>query len=80
MNAPTEYLGAAANAQQKAVKTVDVASLNSAVQLFNVQEGRNPKDLSELVEKNYLPSLPAAPAGSKFSYDASSGKVVVVPK
>ena len=80
LNAPAEYGGALANAQNKAVKTVDVASLNAAVQMFNVQEGRNPKDLSELVEKKYLPSLPAAPTGSKFSYDAGSGKVTVVPK
>ena len=51
LTAPVDYLNAAAKAQQSAVKTVDVTSLNKALELFNVQEGRFPKDLNELVAK-----------------------------
>jgi hypothetical protein len=77
-NAPGGYLGALGNAQQNAVKTVDTTSINKAIQLFNVDQGRNPKDLNELVEKRYLPTVPAAPYGSKLDYDATSGTVKVV--
>ena len=78
LNAPADYLGALGKAQQTAVKTTDTASLNRAIQMFSVEEGRNPKDLNELVEKKYIPKLPAAPNGMKLEYDAAAGKVKVV--
>lgn len=77
-NAPGGYLGAISKAQQSAVKTVDTASINQAIQLFNVDKGRFPKDLNELVQDKYIPQLPAAPYGSKIVYDAAAGKVQVV--
>jgi len=46
--------------------------------LFNVENGRNPKDLSELVEKKFVPKIPDAPRGMKLDYDAAAGKVKVV--
>ena len=46
--------------------------------MFNVEKGRNPKDLDELVTEKYLPKLPAAPYGMKLVYDAAAGKVKVV--
>ena len=78
VTAPVDYLRAAGKAQQNAVKTVDVTSLNQAIQLFNVDKGRNPHDLNELVKEKYIPQIPAAPYGSKLVYDADSGKVSVV--
>jgi hypothetical protein len=74
------YLGTMVKAQQLAVKTVDLTSLNEEIQLFNVQEGRLPADLNELVTKNYIGQLPAAPAGMKLVYDAAQGKVTTAPK
>ena len=78
LNAPGNYLSALGKGQKDAVKTVDTTSINKAVELFNVDQGRNPKDLNELVEKKYLPQIPAAPFGMKLQYDANSGKVSVV--
>src|SRR5713101_4700444 len=78
LTAPVDYLRAAGKAQQSAVKTVDTASLNQAIQLFNVEKGRNPKDLNELVEQKFIPQIPPAPAGTKLVYDAVAGKVSVV--
>jgi hypothetical protein len=78
LSAPADYVGALGNAQQTAVKTVDVTSLNQAIQLFNVDQGRNPKDLNELVEKKFYPKLPDVPRGMKLQYDATAGKVTVV--
>jgi hypothetical protein len=77
-SAPAGYLGALGKGQQSAVKTVDTASLNQAIQLFNVDKGRNPKDLNELVEEKYIPQVPAAPYGMKLDYDANAGKVKVI--
>jgi hypothetical protein len=53
--------------------------INQAVQLFQVQEGRLPKTLDELVSKRYLGSIPAAPAGMKYDYSPQTGQVRVVP-
>ena len=78
LTAPVDYLGAAAKAQQSAVKTVDTTSLNKAIEMFNVQEGRFPKDLNELVEKKFIPQLPTPPFGTKLEYDANAGTVRVV--
>jgi hypothetical protein len=78
LTAPVDYLRAAGKAQQSAVKTVDTASLNQAIQLFNVEKGRNPKDLNELVQEKFIPQIPAAPYGTKIVYDSAAGKVTVV--
>lgn len=71
------YLGALMQADKSAVKTIDVSYLNQAVQMFNAQEGRLPKDLNELTP-NYVAKIPAAPYGYKIVYDAASGLVTVV--
>ncbi len=78
LSAPADYVGGVVKAQQTAVKTIDTASLNKAIQMFNVQEGRNPRDLNELVEKKYYPQIPTPPFGTKIEYDATSGEVKVV--
>jgi len=78
LTAPADYLNSAAKAQQSAVKTVDTTSLNKALEMFNVQEGRYPKDLNELVTKKYMPLIPTPPFGTKLEYDAKAGTVKVV--
>jgi len=79
LDAPAGYLKAIANGQQSAVKTIDTTSLNKAIELFNADQGRNPTDLNELVQKKYIPKIPDAPFGTKLVYDASAGNVKVVP-
>ena len=78
LNAPAGYLGALARGQQTAVSTIDTASLDKAIQLFTVENGRNPKDLNELVEQKFIPKIPATPYGTKLVYDPASGKVSIV--
>jgi hypothetical protein len=78
LNAPADYLGALGKGQQNAVKTIDTASLNQAIQVFNVDHGAYPKDLNELVEQKYIPHLPEAPRGMKLDYNPTSGVVKVV--
>ncbi|OQC25157.1 MAG: hypothetical protein BWX68_01714 [Verrucomicrobia bacterium ADurb.Bin063] len=78
LSAPADYLGALDKAHKTADKVVDTAVLNQAIQLFNVEHGRNPRDLNELVEEKFIPKLPTAPYGMKLDYDAATGKVRVV--
>ena len=78
LTAPVDYLKSAADAKHSAVKTIDTTSLDKAIQLFNVDQGRNPKDLNELVEKKYIPKVPEPPYGTKLVYDAGAGSVKVV--
>ena len=78
LSAPADYVGALGKAKQTAEKTADTATLNQAIQMFNVDKGRYPKDLNELVAEKYIPKIPAAPYGMKLDYDATAGKVKVV--
>lgn len=78
ITAPVDYVGAVVKAENVAVKKIDVASITSAIQLFNAQEGRFPKDLNELVAQHYLGKIPATPPGTKLQYDAVKGEVSVV--
>ena len=76
-NNPADYLGTLVQAKKTADKTIDVSYLNQALQLFNAQEGRYPKDLQELTPK-YVAKIPDALIGYKISYDAVKGEVKVV--
>lgn len=75
-----DYLGGLARSKQSADKTIETASINQAIQMFQVDKGRLPKDLDELVKEKYLPQLPKPPHGMKFDYDAITGVVKVVPE
>jgi hypothetical protein len=74
---PGGYLKNVAEGQQRAVKTVDLAAVNKAVESFYVQEGRFPKELLELVERNYLPTIPELPGGAVWIYNATNGIVSI---
>ena len=74
---PADINNPLVNAKRTADKTIDVSYLNQAVQLFNVQEGHNPKTLDELTPK-YVAELPVPPLGYKLNYDAVKGEVTVV--
>ena len=80
ITAPVDYLGAVGQAKRSSERTLGTLGVNQAVQMFYTQEGRYPTSLNELVGKNYLSSLPPAPAGSKYDYNPQTGQVKVVPK
>jgi hypothetical protein len=78
ITAPVDYLGSLGRGKESAIKTVDVAQLTQAIQMFNVDEGRFPTNLNELVEKQLIPKIPDAPYGLKLDYDPTTGEVRVV--
>ena len=71
------YVKSLGEAQKAADKTIDVSYINQAIQLFNAQEGRYPKNLQELVPA-YVAKIPDAPFGYKIVYDTASATVKVV--
>jgi outer membrane murein-binding lipoprotein Lpp len=78
LTAPVDYLGAAAAAKKTAVRVVDTASVQKAIQMFGASEGRHPRDLQELVSEGYLPKLPDLPVGMAYEYEAATGQVKAV--
>jgi predicted small lipoprotein YifL len=79
LTAPVDYLGAVAKGKKTAIKVVDIASVKQAIQMFKTEEDRFPKDLNELIAKQYIPALPAAPYQMKYQYNAANGDVKIVP-
>jgi hypothetical protein len=79
-NAPADYVGALGRSQAKAVTAVDLASLKQAISMFNVNEGRFPKDLNELVQEKLIARMPDVPNGMKLAYDPATGNVSMVPQ
>lgn len=80
ITAPVDYLGAVGAAKTFAEKTVDLAQLNQAIQMFQAQESRYPTNFEELIAAKLLVQVPKAPYGKKLVYDASTGKVSIVNK
>jgi hypothetical protein len=78
LNAPVDYGKALANAQKSAVKTVDLAALTKAIELFQVDKDRLPKNLEELVAGKYIGQIPPSPAGMRIVYDPATGTVKAV--
>jgi hypothetical protein len=78
VTAPVDYLGSLANAEHKAEKTADTGAINKAIQLFQADKGRNPRDLNELVQEKYMPRIPTAPYGMKIVYDPAAGQATMV--
>ena len=78
LTAPVDYLGAVGQAQQRAVKTIDTISLDSAIKQFYAGEERFPNDLKELVTKGYIREIPNPPNGTKINYDPATGAVKLV--
>jgi hypothetical protein len=72
------YIGAMAKAERNAGATVDTESLRPAIDQFQVDKGRYPKDLNELVQEKYISKVPDAPYGMKIDYDPATGAVKVV--
>ena len=78
LTAPVDYLGAVNKARKSAIKTLDQAGLNNAIQQFYVVEERFPKDLNELAQKKYIGAVPEPPPGSRFVYNPANGDLKIV--
>jgi len=77
MNAPAKYGETMGRALKKSKAMGDILYLKNKINTFQIQEGRYPSSLQELVDKGYIEKLPAPPEGMKFVYDPSTGNVDV---
>lgn len=73
--APAEVSSSAFLAEEEAKKRVALLTVGEAVKGFKVIEKRFPATLDEVVQRGFLHSLPALPAGGSFAYDAETGEV-----
>jgi hypothetical protein len=78
ITAPVDYLGAVNKGRKMAIRTIDRAQVQNAIQLFNANEDRYPKDLNELAQKHYLQAVPVPPRGYQFVYNPANGEVKTV--
>ena len=78
LTAPVDYLGAVNQARKTAIKTLDQAGINNAIQQFYAVEDRFPKDLNELAQKRYIQAVPEPPPGSRFAYNPATGEFKIV--
>jgi len=76
-NAAEKYGGVMGTALKKSKAMDDVLYLKNKINTFQIQEGRYPSSLNELVEKKYIEELPQPPKGMTFHYDPSTGSVDV---
>lgn len=76
-NAIEKYGGVMGTAMKKSKAMDDVLYLKNKINTFQIQEGRYPYSLDELVEKKYIEKLPEPPKGMSFRYDPSTGSINV---
>ena len=74
-----DYLGAIAKADKYARGTIEMAPIRQAIVSFQTLEGRFPRDLAELVSKEFLAQAPVPPDGRKFLYDSEKGQISMIP-
>jgi len=77
INAPGEYGKVMSRALKKTKSLDNLMILKNKINTFQIQEGRYPSSLNELVEKKYIEKLPQPPEGMKYYYDSSNGKIDV---
>ena len=76
---PKDYRAMLAKVRVKQQERGGLEEVQKAISAFQMRAGRLPTELNEVVERGFLPDIPAAPAGSRFAYDRITGNVRVVP-
>ncbi|HOK56060.1 MAG TPA: hypothetical protein PKV21_03035 [bacterium] len=79
LNAPLKYGEVMSKTMKKAKAMDGVIYLKNKINTFQIQEGRYPYSLDELVEKGYIKKeeMPKPPEGMKFVYNPKTGEITV---
>lgn len=67
------YIRTVVTAPQRVRQTLDVAAVRQCIQSFAALEGRYPKDLQELAQRDM--AVPPPPEGYEYEYDPKTGEV-----
>ncbi len=78
--APVTYIETVIHTGETTKGKLELITFQKAIEAFQLEEGRNPASMDELVQKLYIKTIPQPPAGQTFSYDAEKGVVKLVPK
>lgn len=80
--APAPAAPAMASGQTRAESeaSFQTQDLQLSVEAYEKIYKRKPTSLEQMVKEGFLASLPAAPPGKRFSLDAATGRVSVVPR
>ena len=74
-NAIEKYGGVMGKTYKRAKSFDALLTLKHDITSFQVEQGRWPASLQELVEKEYTKELPKPPEGMKFSYNPTNGSI-----
>ncbi len=77
-NLGDQYVRGILGTGNNAKGTIGVVAIQKAVQMYQVEKGKNPASLAALHSEGYLTQKPTAPQGQRFEYDAASGSVKLV--
>lgn len=80
LTAPVDYVGAVGQAQKSAQRTLASAELEQAIRNYQIENGRFPKGLNELVTEGALTKIPPVPRGMRYDYDPATGALKIVPQ
>ncbi len=80
ISTPTDYVSGVVRAGEQAKGSVELVSLQKAIDSFQQEENRFPSSLEELIQKSYLKIIPHAPVGQQFEYDSEKGTLKLAPK
>jgi len=53
----------------------DLGTMRRAIDAFQAQEGRFPKDLTELSQRGIISRIPSEPFGGEWLYDENTGEL-----
>jgi len=74
-NAIQKYGGVMGKTYKRAKSFDALLSLKHDITSFQVEQGRWPSSLQELVEKGYTKELPSPPEGMSFKYNPDNGSI-----
>ncbi len=74
-NAVEKYGGVMGKTYKRAKSFDALLSLKHDITSFQVEQGRWPASLQELVEKEYTKELPKPPEGMSFKYNPENGSI-----
>jgi len=77
LNAGEKYGEVMGKAMKKSQAMDDILYLKDKINAFQIQFGKYPSSLDELVEKGIIEKLPEPPKGMRFVYDPRVGGVEV---
>jgi hypothetical protein len=76
---PNDYRTMIEHARKRQASSAGLKTVTDAMRKFEVDLGRAPKDLTELVRLGYIEEVPPPPDGQTYVYDPELANVQLAP-